>query len=109
VQITVSTRGNRITLVVEDNGPGIAPAERASLFDRFHRATNEGVGAGLGLGDAVVRATGGEWRVGVASLGGVRMEIRGHRSSSGKESVERMVAVPMATNSDPDKDGSLIG
>jgi signal transduction histidine kinase len=111
VQITVNTQGNRITLAIEDSGPGIEPAERASLFDRFHRATNEGTGAGLGLaiGDAVVRATGGEWRVGVAALGGARMEVRWHRSSGAKESAERTVVAPTGVSSDRDKDGSLIG
>jgi signal transduction histidine kinase len=75
---------------VEDSGPGIAPEERASLFDRFHRATDEGNGAGLGLaiGDAVVRTTGGEWRVGESPLGGALMEVRWHRSSSAKDSVD---------------------
>jgi two-component system sensor histidine kinase TctE len=82
VQITVTTHGNRVRLAVEDNGPGIAPEERAGLFDRFHRATDEGNGAGLGLAiaDAVVRTTRGEWHVGVSSLGGAQMEVRWHRS-----------------------------
>jgi signal transduction histidine kinase len=87
VQIEVNTQGNGVILCVEDNGPGIPLEQRATLFDRFHRSTDEGNGAGLGLaiGDAVVRATGGEWRVGVASLGGARMEVRWHRSSGAKE------------------------
>jgi two-component system, OmpR family, sensor histidine kinase TctE len=91
VQITVSAQGSRVGLAVEDNGPGIAPEERAGLFDRFHRATDEGNGAGLGLaiGDAVVRATGGEWRVGGASLGGARMEVLWHRSSGAKDAIDQ--------------------
>jgi signal transduction histidine kinase len=110
VQITVSTQGNRVTLAVEDNGPGIAPEERASLFDRFHRATDEGNGAGLGLaiGDAVVRATGGEWRIGAASLGGAHMEVRWHRSPSAKESIER-ASLAAPSISDHLKDSSLTG
>jgi signal transduction histidine kinase len=110
VQIIVSTQGNRVTLAVEDNGPGIAPEERASLFDRFRRATDEGNGAGLGLaiGDAVVRATGGEWRIGDASLGGARMEVRWHRSPGAKESVERTShESPPISPSDHLKDSTL--
>jgi signal transduction histidine kinase len=86
VRITVAAQGNRVSLAVEDNGPGIAPEERARLFDRFHRATDEGNGAGLGLaiGDAVVRATGGVWSVGDAQLGGARMEVEWHRSPGAK-------------------------
>jgi signal transduction histidine kinase len=91
VVITVSAQGNRVSLAVDDDGPGIAVEERPTLFDRFHRATDEGNGAGLGLaiGDSVVRATGGEWRVGVSSLGGARMEVRWHRSPGAPELDER--------------------
>jgi signal transduction histidine kinase len=94
VRITVRAQGNRVSLAVEDSGPGIAPEERASLFDRFHRATDEGNGAGLGLaiGDAVVRATDGEWRVGEAALGGALMEVRWHRSSGAKDLVDHALS-----------------
>jgi signal transduction histidine kinase len=87
VRIAVTVAGNRVNLIVDDSGPGIAPEERSKLFDRFHRATDEGNGAGLGLAiaDAVVRATGGEWKVGQADLGGAHMEVRWHRSSGAKD------------------------
>ena len=82
VRIAVTVEGNRVSLAVDDSGPGIALEERPKLFDRFHRATDKGNGAGLGLAiaDSVVRATGGEWRVGQAGLGGARMEVRWHRA-----------------------------
>jgi two-component system OmpR family sensor kinase len=42
-------------LTVSDDGPGIAPAERARVFDRFYRrAGTEPPGSGLGL--AIVKA-----------------------------------------------------
>ncbi|HVA07407.1 MAG TPA: HAMP domain-containing sensor histidine kinase [Acidimicrobiales bacterium] len=87
VRIVVSVLGNRISLVVEDSGPGIPPEARETLFDRFHRATDEGTGAGLGLAiaDSVVQATGGEWRVGESELGGARMEVRWHRSHGARD------------------------
>jgi signal transduction histidine kinase len=86
VRIAVTVSGNRVSLVVDDSGPGIAPEERPKLFDRFHRATDKGNGAGLGLAiaDSVVRATGGEWRVGRAEMGGAHMEVRWHRSPGAK-------------------------
>jgi signal transduction histidine kinase len=40
-------------LVVEDNGPGIAAADREAVFERFRRSTAVGNGHGLGL--ALVR------------------------------------------------------
>jgi signal transduction histidine kinase len=86
VRISVAVVGNRVSLTVDDSGPGIPSEERPKLFDRFHRATERGSGAGLGLAiaDSVVRATGGEWRVGQGDLGGAHMEVRWHRSPRGK-------------------------
>ena len=49
VRVGVRADGSRISLTVEDSGPGIVEAERPRLFDRFHRATEQGSGAGLGL------------------------------------------------------------
>ena len=86
VRIGVATSGGRVSLVVDDSGPGIDPEERLQLFDRFHRATDQGNGAGLGLAiaDSVVRATGGEWSVGQADFGGAHMEVRWRRSPGAK-------------------------
>jgi two-component system sensor histidine kinase CiaH len=101
VRITVGAHGGRVSLAVDDDGPGIAEEDRANLFDRFRRATDEGNGAGLGLaiGDAVVRATGGEWRIGTSSLGGARMEVRWHRSPGTSQRTES--DGPIATESAP--------
>jgi len=42
-------------LSVRDNGPGIAPAERDRVFDRFYRGPSSGV-PGSGLGLAIVKS-----------------------------------------------------
>ncbi|MTV36991.1 sensor histidine kinase [Duganella radicis] len=49
--ITVQTRRQppHALLIVEDNGPGIAAADRERVFERFVRATYDGDGCGLGL------------------------------------------------------------
>ena len=72
VRIAVRANGSRISLTVEDSGPGFVEAERPRLFDRFHRATEQGSGAGLGLaiGDSIVPSTGGRWHMGKSPLGG---------------------------------------
>ncbi|MHB1855768.1 MAG: sensor histidine kinase [Acidimicrobiales bacterium] len=82
VKVSVASGASRVGLIVEDSGPGIPPAERGQLFDRFHRLSDEPGGAGLGLAiaDSVVRSTGGHWRVGDSALGGARMEINWHRA-----------------------------
>ncbi len=56
VRIVVGGEAGRVTLAVEDAGPGIPPEERTLVFDRFHRASSRGGGAGLGLAIARDRA-----------------------------------------------------
>lgn len=77
VEVSVRDWGTRVDLRVDDSGPGIPEAERAAVFDRFHRAADNVVGTGLGLAiaDSVVRSTQGQWAIGVAELGGARLEV----------------------------------
>ncbi len=77
VRIAVGGDAARVTLAVEDAGPGIPVAQRDRIFDRFHRATDGGSGAGLGLAiaDGIVRATHGRWRVAESDLGGASMGV----------------------------------
>jgi signal transduction histidine kinase len=84
VRIGVEAHGGRVSLTVEDSGPGIVEAERPRLFDRFHRATEQGSGAGLGLaiGDSIVRSTGGRWHIGDSPLGGALMMVTWKRHST---------------------------
>ena len=46
--------GDRITIEVTDDGPGIAAADLPRVFDRFYSKRQAGNGSGLGL--ALVRA-----------------------------------------------------
>ncbi len=84
VTVSVVPDRTRISLVVDDTGPGIPEAERARIFDRFHRANESQGGAGLGLAiaDAIVRATNGRWRVESAPGGGARMAVTWERAFS---------------------------
>lgn len=51
--VTVRVRGTR--LQVEDNGPGIAPQDRETVFQRFYRGEASASRAGSGLGLSIVR------------------------------------------------------
>ena len=86
VRVSVVNDGNRVRAVVEDSGPGIPVDERSRIFERFHRATSDKPGAGLGLAiaDAVVRRTHGRWEVGAsADLGGASVGVSWPRTGSG--------------------------
>ena len=45
---------DRVTLRIEDNGPGIPPDQRERVFERFYRLHDDGPG-GSGLGLPIVR------------------------------------------------------
>jgi signal transduction histidine kinase len=81
VRIAVGQRASRVTLTVEDTGPGVPARDRARLFDRFHRATEKPGGAGLGLAiaDSIVRSTGGQWRIDDSPLGGALFQVSWRR------------------------------
>lgn len=50
VDVAIFQLGDESVLRVVDDGPGIEPAERARIFDRFYRGRNaQGSGSGLGL------------------------------------------------------------
>jgi signal transduction histidine kinase len=99
VRIAVRTHGSRVTLTVEDSGPGIPPAERPRLFDRFHRATEDGAGAGLGLaiGDSIVRSTGGRWQIGDSPLGGALMAVSWRHSQPHRPAIPSRLAAGNAS------------
>jgi signal transduction histidine kinase len=83
VRISVGQRASRVTLTVEDTGPGVPAQDRTRLFDRFHRATEKPGGAGLGLAiaDSIVRSTGGQWRIDDSPLGGALFQVSWRRAT----------------------------
>jgi two-component system, OmpR family, sensor histidine kinase TctE len=73
-----AARRNRLAVVeVEDNGPGIAPADRERVFDRFVRATDQGSGCGLGLAivKEIVERHGGTVQLLASAPQGLRVEL----------------------------------
>ncbi len=54
VRVAVRPQGDQVEFSVEDSGPGIAPSQRESVFERFNRG-DRGDDGGFGLGLAIVR------------------------------------------------------
>jgi signal transduction histidine kinase len=77
VRVQVQTNAHRLSLIVEDSGPGISKDERDVIFDRFHRTDDAAGGTGLGLAiaDAIIQATHAQRIVSESGLGGARFEI----------------------------------
>jgi len=65
-----------VQVTLDDEGPGLPPGEPARLFDKFQRGSDEGAVVGVGLGlaicQAIVRAHGGEIEAHRREGGGAR-------------------------------------
>jgi two-component system, OmpR family, sensor kinase len=80
VTVDWGSDGTEAWLAVLDEGPGLAPGEETSLFDRFARGSAGNSRPGTGLGLAIVQTLAHRWR-GSATLanrieGGTRAEVR---------------------------------
>ena len=84
VKVSLRSSPRVVELAVEDDGPGVDPADRDRIFERFARLddarTRDEGGAGLGL--AVVRSiaerSGGSVTVDRSSAGGARFTVSFH-------------------------------
>src|SRR5207249_2142412 len=73
-----TVHAGEITIVVEDNGPGIAPEHLGQVFDPFFttKPTGEGTGLGLSVSIGIVEAHGGRMSVENVPTGGARFTIQ---------------------------------
>jgi two-component system sensor histidine kinase ChvG len=77
VQVRLEASAGAAVLTVEDDGPGVAPEDRAHIFERFYsrrEASGDGTGLGLSMSRAIVEAHGGSIRVVEAE--GARFVVR---------------------------------
>jgi signal transduction histidine kinase len=67
VRILPAYHGENATVAVDDGGPGVAPADRERIFERFERGSTPsgegGFGLGLAIGRELARKMGGELRL----------------------------------------------
>jgi two-component system, OmpR family, sensor kinase len=81
VVVSSTAIGPRLRVDVDDDGPGIAPAERERVFDRFHRSdaararASGGAGLGLAIARGVLTAHGGTIGADESPLGGARISF----------------------------------
>lgn len=82
IRVTLQRHGKEAILVVEDDGPGIAPDARERIFEPFvrldpsrDRATG-GCGLGLAIVHSIAQAMGGDVSCAQSELGGAQFTFR---------------------------------
>ena len=97
VHIEVGPQGEDALVVVADAGPGLAPEDRAHVFDRFYRGQNRGETEGHGLGLSIVKRAveraGGSIELNTALGQGCRFTIRLPRARGDYAGERQAIAV----------------
>jgi two-component system sensor histidine kinase KdpD len=79
VLIGATADGELLRVCVDDEGPGVPPGDPGRLFEKFQRGAEEGTVVGVGLGlaicRAIVRAHGGDIEARPRRGGGARFEF----------------------------------
>jgi two-component system osmolarity sensor histidine kinase EnvZ len=76
VTLAAMQQGRAVLVTVDDDGPGISPERRESVFRPFESSEAGGTGLGLTIARDIVRAHGGEIVLEESPLGGLRARIR---------------------------------
>lgn len=63
IHLITRTDGQRLTVTVRDNGPGIAPADQAKIFEPFYTTKSQGTGMGLPICRTILNQLAGTLRV----------------------------------------------
>lgn len=76
VVLAALDQGRAVLVTVDDDGPGIPPDRRESVFRPFESGAAGGTGLGLTIARDIVRAHGGDIELGESPMGGLRARIR---------------------------------
>jgi two-component system sensor histidine kinase KdpD len=106
VALTVWRSEAWLNFSVSDLGPGIAPSERARVFEPFYRgpsasADSGGVGLGLYIGRALAEAQGGQLVLASSSSGGTTFILSLH-------AVDAPTDLPSVVDADTDVDAGDV-
>ncbi len=76
VRIVLAATSSGAELHVDDNGAGVAEADRARIFEPYFTTKAHGTGLGLAIAERIVRDHGGSLTVTSSPLGGARFSLK---------------------------------
>ncbi len=88
ITITAAENGDRVVVMVTDDGPGVSPDELSRLFEPFYRPDRSrsrdtgGSGLGLAIVRTAIEACGGETSAALPATGGFAVTISLRKSAS---------------------------
>ncbi len=75
VAVALQAQRRQVQVLVDDDGPGIAPEQRETVFRPFESGAHGGTGLGLTIARDIVRAHGGDIVLEASPLGGLRARV----------------------------------
>ena len=81
ILISLKKTSNNITIIIDDDGPGIPENERENVFKPFYKIdksrgdSKSSVGLGLSIASDIVRSHGGNILLETSPIGGLRVKI----------------------------------
>ena len=99
--ITAAARGDRVIIVVSDDGPGVPPDHLPHIFERFYRAGMRpgpsGSGLGLAIATEIASAHGGSAQAAPAEPHGLRVTLSLPGRAGSRSAPELAAAAGQAT------------
>ena len=81
ISISLTKKSNNITIIVDDDGPGIEEKERENVFKPFYKTnksrgdSKSSVGLGLSIASDIIRSHGGNIKLDKSPKNGLRVKI----------------------------------
>lgn len=75
IRLSLCPLNDAMALYVDDNGQGVAEADRARIFEPYVTTKEHGTGLGLAIAERIAREHGGSLSVTTSPLGGARFSL----------------------------------
>jgi two-component system sensor histidine kinase RstB len=75
VELQLSASNGRVSVAIDDNGPGVAPEERERIFRPFWSRDDSGTGLGLAIAHELAAALGGSIQLESKPTQGSRFQL----------------------------------